>query len=82
MFRIKTGRETMDMCSGPLTGKILRFALPLILTGVLQLLYNAAEIVVVGQFSGKEALAAVIVFAAVILAVIIALVISWRFRGD
>lgn len=59
MFRRKTGRETMDMCSGPLTGKILRFALPLILTGVLQLLYNAADIVVVGQFSGKEALAAV-----------------------
>ena len=59
MFRKKSGRENMDMCSGPLTGKIIRFALPLILTGVLQLLYNAADIMVVGQFSGKEALAAV-----------------------
>lgn len=49
----------MDMCSGPLTGKILRFALPLMLTGILQLLYNAADMMVVGQFSGKEALAAV-----------------------
>ena len=59
MFGKKSGRQAMDMCSGPLTGKIIRFALPLMLSGILQLLYNAADIVVVGQFSGKEALAAV-----------------------
>ncbi len=47
------------MCSGPLAKKILVFSLPLMLTGVLQLLYNAADIVVVGQYAGKEALAAV-----------------------
>ena len=35
----------MDMTSGPLLGKILRFALPLMLTGILQLLYNAADVV-------------------------------------
>ena len=50
----------MDMCNGPLVGKILRFALPLMLSGVLQLLFNAADIVVVGQFCRQtEALAAV-----------------------
>ena len=49
----------MDMCSGTLLPKIIRFTLPLVLTGVLQLLYNAADVVVVGQFAGEEALAAV-----------------------
>lgn len=49
----------MDMCSGPLLGKIIRFAFPLMLSGILQLLFNAADIVVVGRFSGSEALAAV-----------------------
>ena len=49
----------MDMTTGPLLGKILRFALPLILTGVLQLFYNAADVVVVGRFASSTALAAV-----------------------
>jgi len=49
----------MNMVSGPILGKVVRFSLPLMLTGILQLLYNAADIVVVGQYSGKEALAAV-----------------------
>lgn len=49
----------MDMCSGPLTGKLLIFALPLMLSGILQLLFNAADIVVVGRFSGAHSLAAV-----------------------
>ncbi|MCE5342948.1 MAG: MATE family efflux transporter [Eubacteriales bacterium] len=49
----------MHMDSGPLLGKIIRFSMPLMLTGILQLLYNAADIIVVGQYSGKEALAAV-----------------------
>ena len=53
-----TRHYEMDMCSGPLLPKILRFTLPLILTGVLQLLYNAADVVVVGQFVGPQALAA------------------------
>ena len=47
------------MCNGPLLGKILMFSLPLMLSGVLQLLFNAADIVVVGRFAGSEALAAV-----------------------
>ena len=49
----------MDMCHGPLGGKLLLFALPVMLSGVLQLLFNAADIVVVGRFAGSQALAAV-----------------------
>lgn len=50
---------TIDMCSGPLLGKILRFSVPLMLSGILQLLFNAADIIVVGQFTGNQAMAAV-----------------------
>lgn len=49
----------IDMINGPLLGKILKFTLPLIASSVLQLLFNAADVIVVGHFSGKEALAAV-----------------------
>lgn len=50
---------SIDMCSGPLASKILLFSLPLMASSLLQLLFNAADVVVVGQFAGKEALAAV-----------------------
>mgnify|MGYP002411527970 FL=1 len=49
----------MDMCNGPLFKKMLLFALPIMAMNVLQLLFNAADIIVVGRFSGKEAMAAV-----------------------
>lgn len=49
----------IDMCNGPLFGKIMLFTLPLMLSGILQLLFNAADVVVVGRFAGNEALAAV-----------------------
>lgn len=49
----------MDMCSGPLAGKILLFSLPLILSGILQLLFNAADIIVVGRYAGSDSMAAV-----------------------
>lgn len=49
----------LDMCSGPLFSKIVLFSIPLILTGILQLLYNAVNIIVVGRFVGNSALAAV-----------------------
>ena len=49
----------IDMCNGPLLGKICIFALPLALSSILQLLFNAADIVVVGNFAGSSALAAV-----------------------
>ena len=49
----------MDMCSGPILRKMLMFALPLMLSSILQLLFNAADIVVVGKFAGDNSLAAV-----------------------
>ena len=54
-----SGSYEMDMCNGPLLGKIIMFAVPLMLSGILQLLFNAADIVVAGRFAGNEALAAV-----------------------
>lgn len=48
-----------DMCNGPLFRKIIIFSLPIMAMNILQLLFNAADLVVVGRFSGKEALAAV-----------------------
>ena len=49
----------IDMTNGPLVGKIIRFAIPLALSGILQLLFNAADIIVAGRFAGSQALAAV-----------------------
>lgn len=52
-------KREMDMLHGPLAGKILLFALPLACTGILQQLFNAADVMVIGQFVGKNAMAAV-----------------------
>ena len=49
----------IDMCSGPLVGSLLRFSLPLMASGILQLLFNAADIIVLGQFASSSAMAAV-----------------------
>lgn len=49
----------MDMTTGPLFANIIRFTVPLIITGTLQLLYNAADIIVVGKFGSDTSLAAV-----------------------
>lgn len=49
----------MDMCNGPLLGKIIIYSIPMILSGILQLLYNAADVIVVGRYTGSTALAAV-----------------------
>lgn len=49
----------MDMCNGPLTKKILTFSIPLMFSGILQLLFNAVDMIVVGRYSGSDALAAV-----------------------
>ncbi|MFU0827864.1 MAG: MATE family efflux transporter [Lachnoclostridium sp.] len=51
--------QDMDMCNGPIFGKLVLFALPIMAMNILQLMFNAADLVVVGRFSGKEALAAV-----------------------
>lgn len=49
----------IDMTNGPILGKFLIFSLPIIASGILQLLFNAADIIVVGKFAGDESLAAV-----------------------
>lgn len=50
---------TIDMCNGPILKKMLIFSIPLMCSSVLQLLFNAADIVVVGKFAGDNSLAAV-----------------------
>lgn len=56
---MKAKSYEIDMCNGPLFPKILAFSIPLMLSGILQLLFNAADMVVVGRFAGSTALAAV-----------------------
>ena len=51
--------EQVNMTEGALLPKVIRFSLPLAATGVLQLLFNAADVIVVGKFAGATALAAV-----------------------
>lgn len=55
----KTKKYEMDMCSGPILKKMLIFAVPLMLSSLLQLLFNAVDVIVVGKFAGDIALAAV-----------------------
>ena len=55
----KQPSRTMDMTQGRLLTQVLVFALPIMLSGILQLLFNAADTIVVGRFAGNEALAAV-----------------------
>lgn len=57
--KAKKKEQAMDMLHGPLAGKIIVFTLPIMLSGILQLLFNAADIIVVGRFAGSNALAAV-----------------------
>ena len=45
------------MCNGSIMDKLISFALPLMLSGILQLMFNAVDIVVVGRFSGSQSLA-------------------------
>ncbi len=56
---MKTGSHEIDMTEGALVPKILSFSIPLMLSGILQLLFNAADIIVVGQFTSAQAMAAV-----------------------
>ena len=57
----KSGAKSyqMDMCTGSILKKMLIFSLPLMASSMLQLLFNAADIIVVGRFAGDNALAAV-----------------------
>ena len=59
MFQNKKKDYKMDMCTGPVLKKMLIFTIPLMFSSILQLLFNAADIVVVGKFAGDNSLAAV-----------------------
>lgn len=52
-------RHTINMTEGPVTKNILAFALPIMLSGILQLLYNAADLIVVGMFSDDSSVGAI-----------------------
>ncbi len=54
-----SNNSVLDMTTGPFFKKMLKFSIPLMLTGMLQLIYNAADIMVVGRFAGSNSLAAV-----------------------
>ena len=56
---MKGNKYEIDMCNGSLMDKLISFAFPLMLSGMLQLLFNAVDIIVVGRFTGSQALAAV-----------------------
>lgn len=58
-FKNKATSYEMDMVHGPITSKVLIFTVPLVLTGILQLLFNAADVAVVGQFSSSNSVAAI-----------------------
>ena len=55
----KKNKYEIDMCNGTVLDKLISFSIPLMLSSILQLLFNAVDIVVVGRFSGSRALAAV-----------------------
>ena len=52
-------RSNQSMLEGPLLGSIVRYTIPIILTSILQLLFNAADLVIVGRFCGSISVAAV-----------------------
>lgn len=49
---VKKNKYEIDMCNGSIMDKLISFSLPLMLSGILQLMFNAVDIVVVGRFSG------------------------------
>ena len=56
---MKTNKYEIDMCNGTIMDKLISFSLPLMLSSILQLMFNAVDIIVVGRFSSSRALAAV-----------------------
>lgn len=56
---MKTSKYEIDMCNGSIMDKLISFSLPLMLSSILQLMFNAVDIIVVGRFSSSQALAAV-----------------------
>lgn len=58
-MKVKNNKYEIDMCNGSIMNKLISFSLPLMLSGILQLMFNAVDIIIVGRFSGSRALAAV-----------------------
>lgn len=56
---MKSSKYEIDMCNGSLMDKLITFSVPLMVSGILQLMFNAVDIIVVGRYSGSQALAAV-----------------------
>ena len=56
---MKKNKYEIDMCNGTIMDKLISFSLPLMLTSILQLMFNAVDIIVVGRFDSSQALAAV-----------------------
>ena len=59
VLKLSKSKYEIDMCNGSIMDKLISFSLPLMLSGILQLAFNAVDIIVVGRFSGKQSLAAV-----------------------
>ncbi|HOQ14669.1 MAG TPA: MATE family efflux transporter, partial [Bacillota bacterium] len=56
---IKSKVTTEEMCHGPLAGNLILYTLPIVLTGILQLLFSAVGMIIVGQFAPEGSLAAI-----------------------
>ena len=56
---VSKNKYEIDMCNGTIMDKLISFAIPLMVSGILQLMFNAVDIIVVGRFTGSQALAAV-----------------------
>ncbi len=56
---MKKNKYEIDMCNGTIMDKLISFAIPLMISSILQLMFNAVDIIVVGRFSGSQSLAAV-----------------------
>lgn len=54
----ESGKRAINMLDGPVWNRVLQFAVPLMATGILQQLFNAADIAVVGRFTGEQGAAA------------------------
>lgn len=59
MEKKRVNKYEIDMCNGPILKKMLSFAIPLMCTRILQLLFNAVDVIVLGKFAGDHSMAAV-----------------------
>lgn len=52
-------KNNIDMINGPIVPSIIKFAIPMLISGLLQILFNAADTIVVGRFAGHTSMAAI-----------------------